>query len=120
MKGLKSLKAYSKYLKKYKALEKIMQHLKEKCILELKKEGGYAIVDDVEYHITKKMEFKFMPEVEKNLKELKEQIEIIKMEEKNAGRVEIKEKETFDAYIPKSNFENIVSKVPEYKKYFGI
>lgn len=116
---MNAIKQYSKYLKKMKAAEEILKELKAQVLRELRKyPDGKAIVDDVEYHLTKKTETKYATEVEERMKELRKLIEKIKEGEKEAGRAVTTEKETFDAYIPKSNLENVLGSVTDYKNFF--
>lgn len=118
---MRALKLYSKYLKRKLAYENILKELKDECLRELKRtENGKAVVDGVEYHLTKKVERKYMPNVEEELKKLRKMIDEIKELEEKEGRVILKEKETFDSYIPASSLEAMLAEVPEYRKFFGI
>lgn len=118
---MKSLKKYAKFLKKKLAYEEILKDLQEPCLRELRKaDNGQAIVDEVEFHITKKVERKYSDVIEVILKEKRKSIKEIQDEEEKAGRVELKEKITFDAYIPKSTREDVLAEVLDYKKYFSL
>ncbi len=118
---MKALKLYSKYLKRKLAYERILKELKNECLRELMRtEDGKAIVDDVEYHLTKKIEREYLPQVEETLKNLRKKIEEIKELEEKEGRVKIKEKVTFDSYIPFSVVESVLAQVPDFRKFFGL
>lgn len=118
---MKATKKYAKFLKKKLAYEEILKDLQEPVLRELKKaENGQAIVDEVEFHVTRKFDRKYSTEIEAQLKEKRKQIEEIKEVEEKAGRVVLKEKPSFDAYIPKSTREDVLAEVPDYKKHFAL
>lgn len=118
---MRALKLYSKYLKKKLAYERILKELKNECMRELQRtEDGKAIVDDIEYHLTKKVEREYYPQIEEELRLLRKRIEEIKEMEEREGRVKIKEKITFDSYIPYSVIEKVLAQVSDYRKFFGI
>jgi phenylalanyl-tRNA synthetase alpha subunit len=117
---MKALKQYAKYYKQYKALEEIMKDLHPRVLRELKKyPDGKADFEGVEFHLTKKMERKYSDEIEDLLKELRNQINSVKQQAEESGKVTINEKETFDAQIPRSFKEEVLSTVSFYKRYFS-
>lgn len=116
---MKALKMYAKYYTKMIAMEEILKDLHPIAIRELKKyPEGKADFDGVEFHLTKKTEKKYNEKAELALKMLRENINEIKKEAEAKGMVEITEKETFDASIPRSNKKNVLAKISEYKKHF--
>lgn len=118
---MKNLKQYAKYLKRKQAYEEILKDLHEPALRELKRlPDGQAVLSDVEFHITKKVERKYSTAVDAILKEKRSEIERIKKDEEDAGRVKLSEKETFDAYIPKSAKDTVLAQVNDYKKYFAL
>lgn len=117
---MKSLKLYSKILKKKLACEAILKAHHAQVMLEIKRSGGQAICDGVEYHLTKKIDTKFTPELEAELKGLRDMIDLKKSDAKRLNQIKETVKETFDAAIPKSTREEMLAEVPEYKKYFGV
>lgn len=118
---MKALKLYAKFYKKLKAMEDILKDLHSLAMRELKKhENGRAEIDGVEFHLTKKVEKKFDEFVEVELKKMRERINELKKEAEEKGRVIVNEKETFDASIPRSAKEQVLSTITEYKKYFSI
>lgn len=118
---MKFLKAYAKYYKMYKAFEEILKDLHPLALRELKKyPEGKADYDGVEFHLTKKIERKYSETIDKQLKELRDKIEEIKATAEQSGLVILNEKETFDAQIPRSSKEQVLSSVKDYKKYFAI
>ena len=109
---MKNLKLYSKYLKKKLAADEILKDLKPLALRELKRcEDGQAVVDDVEYHLTTKTETVYPESVTEKIKELRE-------EARESGKTKIKTFEAFDASIPKSVKDVVLSKVADFKKYF--
>lgn len=118
---MKYLKAYAKYYKKLKAMDEILKDIHPMALRELKKyPDGKADFDGVEFHITKKVEKKFDEFFEAELKEMRDKINELKKEAEEKGRVILNEKETFDAQIPRSNKEEVLARIKEYKKYFCI
>lgn len=118
---MKALKQYAKMYIKLKAIEEILKDLHPTVLRELRKyPEGKADFDGVEFHLTKKVERKYQKDIEEKLKELRKMIDGLKAEAEQNGMVEITEKETFDASIPRSAKEQILAKVTEYKKYFGV
>ncbi len=118
---MKSLKKYARFLKKKLAYEEILKDLQETCLRELRKaDNGQAIVDEVEFHLTKKTERKYSDSVEETLKAKRKEIKDLQEEEEKAGRVVLKYKETFDSYIPKSTREDVLAEVTDYKKHFSL
>ncbi|MEJ5351938.1 MAG: hypothetical protein WHS65_10125 [Melioribacteraceae bacterium] len=118
---MKALKLYAKFYKKMKAMEEILKDLHPLAMRELKKqEDGKADIDGVEFHLTKKVEKKYEEKIENELKELRDKINEIKQQAETEGRIAIIEKETFDASIPRSAKEQVLSTITEYKKYFAI
>jgi len=116
---MKALKLYAKYYIKMKAMDEILKDLHPLVLRELKKfPEGKADYEGVEFHLTKKTEKKYDDSIEEQLKELREKINEIKLTAEENGKVIIIEKETFDASIPRSSKNNILSKVKEYKKHF--
>ena len=108
-----ALKQYSKFYKKKLAAEAILNDLRPSAIRELKKsKDKQAVVDDVEYHITKKPKNDYPEDVKKKIERLRERA-------KKQGRVKTKIQTTLDAEIPKSVKEKVLTQVTEYKKYFG-
>jgi hypothetical protein len=108
----KALKQYSKFLKKKLAAEEILKDLKPLALRELKKcKDGQAVVDDVEYHLTTKSETIYPESVTERIKELRDAA-------KESGKTKTKTTEAFDAQIPKSVKETVLSKILDYKKYF--
>lgn len=118
---MKNLKMYSKYYIKLKAIDEILKDLQPLALRELKKmPDGKADFNGVEFHLTKKVEKKFDEFVETELKELRDKINLIKKEAEDNGRIILNEKETFDAQIPRSSKEQVLSSVSDYKKYFAL
>ncbi|MCZ7608871.1 MAG: hypothetical protein M5U17_01780 [Ignavibacterium sp.] len=118
---MKSLKKYAKFLKKKLAYEEILRDLQEACLRELRKEdNGQAIVDEVEFHLTKKTERKYSNAIEEVLRAKRKEIKDMQEAEEEAGRVVLKHKETFDSYIPKSTREDVLAEVLDYKKHFSL
>jgi hypothetical protein len=118
---MKTLKLYAKYYKTMKAMEEILKDLHQLALRELKKyPEGKADFDGVEFHLTKKVEKKYDEFVENELKEMRDKINELKKEAEEKGRAIINEKETFDAQIPRSSKEQVLSAVRDYKKYFAI
>lgn len=118
---MRTLKKYAKYLKKKLAYEAILKDLQEAALRELRKqENGQAIVDEVEFHVTRKFERKYSDAIEEMLKEARAKIKEIQENEEKAGRVVMKEKESFDAYIPKSTKEDVLAEINDFKKHFSL
>lgn len=118
---MKALKLYAKYYKTMKAMDEILKDLHPLALRELKKyPEGKADYDGVEFHLTKKVEKKFDEFVEAELKEMRDKINDLKKEAEEKGRVILNEKETFDAQIPRSSKDQVLSSVRDYKKYFAI
>jgi hypothetical protein len=118
---MKALKLYAKFYKKLKAMDEILKDLHPLALRELKKyPEGKADYDGVEFHLTKKVEKKFDEFVEAELKEMRDKINELKKEAEEKGRLILSEKETFDAQIPRSSKEQVLSSVRDYKKYFAI
>lgn len=118
---MRSLRKYAKYLKKKLAYESILKDLQEPALRELRKqENGQAIVDEVEFHVTKKVTKEFSTRTEELLAEMREKTKQLKEMDERDGLVVIKEKETFDAYIPKSTKEDVLAEVNDYKKHFAL
>jgi len=116
-----ALKLYAKFYVKQKAMEDILKDLHPLALRELKKyPEGKADFEGVEFHITKKVEKKYDDNLEAELKELRDKINILKQNAENEGKVKLVEKETFDAQIPRSSKEQVLSAVRDYKKYFAI
>ena len=118
---MKNLKMYTKYYIKLKAIDEILKDLQPLALRELKKmPDGKADFNGVEFHLTKKVEKKFDVVVEAELKEIREKINKLKEDAEKAGRVVYNDKETFDAQIPRSSKEQVLSSVSDYKKYFAL
>lgn len=118
---MKALKMFAKYLKRKLAYEAILKDIQEPALRELRKcDDGQAVVDDVEFHMTKKTEKKFNAAVDEELKDLRKKVDDIKLKAENEGSVIITEKETFDSSIPKSVKDDVLSQVPDFKKHFGL
>ncbi len=105
---MKALKLFAKIYIKMKAMEEILKDIHPLALRELKK------------YLTKKVEKKYDEFVEAELKEMRDKINELKKDAEEKGRVILNEKETFDAQIPRSSKENILSKVNDYRKHFGI
>ena len=118
---MKALKLYAKFYKKMKAMEEILKDLHPLVLRELKKyPEGKADFEGIEFHLTKKIEKKFDEIVEAELKEIRDRINKLKEDAEKSGRVVYNERETFDASIPRSAKEHVLSTITEYKKYFII
>lgn len=118
---MKTLKLFAKIYIKMKAMEEILKDIHPLALRELKKyPEGKADFEGVEFHLTKKVEKKYDEFVEAELKEMRDKINELKKDAEEKGRVNLNEKETFDAQIPRSSKENILSKVNDYRKHFGI
>lgn len=118
---MKALKLYAKYYKRLKAMDEILKDLHPLALRELKKcPEGKADLEGVEFHVTKKTEKKFDEFVEAKLKDMREQINLIKQEAEEKERVVIVERETFDAQIPRSSKEQVLASITDYKKYFAL
>ncbi|BDQ03514.1 hypothetical protein [Ignavibacterium sp.] len=118
---MKALKLYAKYYKKMKAMDEILKDLHPLALRELKKyPEGKADFEGVEFHLTKKVEKKFDEFIEAELKEMRDKINQLKQEAEEKGRVILNERETFDAYIPRSSKDQVLAGIPDYRKYFAI
>ena len=108
-----ALKQYSKYLKKKLAADEILKDLQPLVLRELRRcKEGKAVEDDVEYHLTTKTSINYPASVNDKIKELRE-------EAKAKGKCKTRSVEAFDAQIPRSVKENVLARVPDYRKYFG-
>ena len=109
-----NLKQYAKILKKKLAYDAILKDIQPAALKELKKQPeNRAIVSDVEFHITFK-NAKQYPE------SVTEQINQIREDAVNSGKVKTLVTTTFDAQIPKSVKENVLAQVTDYKKHFSL
>lgn len=117
---MSKIKLYAKFLKKKKAIDRILSDLHTPVLRELGRvPDGKISVDGVEFHTTIKRTAKYARDVEAILKNLRAQIDEQKHVAEEAGKVEFDEKDTFDAAIPKSTEKAALTTVPEYRKYFG-
>lgn len=107
------LKQYAKFYKKMIAYDEILKDLKPLAQKELKKQPDQkAITGGVEFHMTSKVTKEY-PQV------ITEAIKILREDASGKGLVKEKTVPTFDAYIPKSVKESVLSKdVNDYRKYF--
>lgn len=114
-----NLKQHSKVYRKMKALQVVLDDLKDGVIKELRKmPDKKAIEGGVEYHITNKSRKAF---TSKRLKALKEEADKLKEAELAAGRYKETVTEAFDSYIPKSAEDEVLAAASmEYKKHFGL
>ena len=109
-----NLKLYAKYLKKKQAYDEILKDLQPLAFKELKKQPeGKAIVSDVEYHITSKTKITYPESVTEEVNRLRE-------EARNSGKAKSVSTLSFDAQIPKSAKERVLSVVTDYKKHFSL
>jgi hypothetical protein len=118
---MQSLKQYAKYFARVKAYEKICAELKSQVILDLKRQpDGRAAVNGVEFHLTKKVEKKWARDIQAVLDNLREEIKQQQKMAEDAGKVTYKETPTFDAAIPKATVEDVLGRIPDYGKFFGL
>jgi len=111
---LKALKTYAKFFKKKAAYEEILSDIKPNALRELKKQPeGKADVDGIEFHVTNKTTKKYSEELTTQIKKLRE-------DEEEAGKVKTSSTESFDASIPRSVKESVLSDVSDFKKHFDL
>jgi len=116
---MNNLKLHSKIFKKMKALQAILDDIKDNCIKELKKQPeNAAIVEGVEYHLTASVKKTI---TSKKYKAMNAELKELKEAELAAGHFKESETITFDSYIPKSTVDAILASAsPEFKKHFAM
>jgi hypothetical protein len=115
-----AIKKYAKFLRRQKAYGRILEDLKPEVLRELKRRpDGKAAVDGVEFHITTKVTRRYPKDIQDILKDLQAQIDQQKKVAEESNKVTLSETATFDASIPKSAEDEVLSEVPDYKKHFG-
>jgi hypothetical protein len=108
------LKAYAKAYKKKLAADAILKDLHPLAFKELKKhKEGKAVVSDVEFHLTNKVTKKYPDEVTDEINRLRE-------DAFNSGKVKTVSAQSFDAQIPKSTKEKVLATITDYKKHFSL
>lgn len=118
---MSAIKIYSKHLASKKAIERILDDLKDSVIRELNRmPDGKAAVNGIEFHKTIKTTRRYPKDIREIIENLQSQIDEQKKVAEEAGKVTISETPTFDASIPKAIEKDVFSKIPAYKKYFGI
>ena len=118
---MSKLKLYSKFLKKKKAIDKILSDLHNPVLRELGRvPDGKISVDGAEFHTTIKRTAKYPKDIKAILDNLKTQIDEQKHVAEEAKKVTFVDKDTFDASIPKSTEKAILKTVPDTRKHFGV
>lgn len=109
-----NLKLYAKFLKKKQAFDEILKDLQPLAFKELKKQPeGKAIVSEVEFHITSKTKITYPESVTEQVNQLRE-------DARNSGKAKSVSTLSFDAQIPKSAKDRVLSVVNDYKKHFSL
>lgn len=118
---MNALRLYAKHLVHKKAHEEILNNLKDQVLRELKKQpDGKAAVDGVDFHRTVKITRKYAKDIQDILKDLQAQIDDQKKRAEESGKVRLTPTETFDASIPKSSENEVLGRVRDYQKHFGV
>lgn len=118
-----ALQKYAHHFKQKRAQEKILSDLRKEVLVELKEASdGKAIAGDVEFHLTKKLSATIYPkDIQDVIDSLQLQLDDTKKNADEAGKVRRKYSAAFDASIPKSAEEEVLSAASnEYKKHFKL
>jgi phenylalanyl-tRNA synthetase alpha subunit len=118
-----ALQKYAYHFKQKRAQEKILSDLRKEVLAELKViEGGNTVVGDVEFHMTKKLSATIFPkDIQDVIDSLQQQIDDIKQNADEAGKVKRKYSAAFDASVPKSAEEEVLAAASnDYKKHFKL
>jgi len=118
---MKALKLYAKHLAQKKAQEEILNDVKEEVLRELKRiPDGKAAVDGVEFHRTTKVSRKYAKDIQDILKDLQTQVDDQKKRAEESGKVKLTYRSTFDASIPAAAEADVLGRVRDYQKHFGV
>jgi hypothetical protein len=103
-----------------KAQEKICADLSKQVIRELRKTEGGAVVDGIELHISNKVSRTYAPDIQACLDELNFKIDEQKKIAEDACKVTQKTIPFVKGFIPKATAKQVLARVSDYAKHFGI
>jgi hypothetical protein len=117
---MNALKEYTKNFIAMKAHEAICKDLSKQVIRELRRTEGGTTIDGVDHCVSNKSKTTYADDVQSCLDSLNEQIEQQKHVAEEAGKVTVQFTPHVKSTIPKSTKKQILARVRDYAKYFGI
>jgi len=114
------LNQYARHHIAQKAQEKICTDLQKQVIRELRKTEGSAVVEGIELHISNTVKRTYAKDIQACLDELNFKIEEQKKIAADAGKITEKATPYVKGFIPKANAKQILARVHDYAKHFGI
>ena len=114
------LNQYARHYIAQKAHEKICADLSKQVIRELRKTEGGAVVDGIELHVSNTVKKTYAKDIQACLDELNFKIDEQKKIAVDAGKVTEKYTPYVKGFIPKSNSKQILARVSDYAKHFGL
>ena len=117
---MNALKEYTKHFIAARAHEAICKDLSKQVIRELRKTEGGATVDGIDHCVSNKSKTTYADDVQACLDNLNKQIKQQKHVAEEAGKLTVKYTPFVKSTIPKSTKKQILARVHDYAKYFGI